>query len=181
MARYGTSEDTELSVSATGGLRSQGFSGRGITDPFMTARVGGKYALFNQHFAILGGIGGGLSEFGSFVAPDIGVSGSGVLFGTEVFTTVRYSISVPLAASNILIEEDSREDDALHRARRTHWLEITPGARVPLSRATDAPHSALTFAMPITYHVSQPSRVIRPGLEGHGFTFGMAIGYEYVM
>ncbi len=131
-ARHGL-EDVELSAEASTLLIEPGAEAVESKERRVFAgRVGAK--LGGRYLAVDGGLGGGTSAAGFFVAPDVGLITAYENCYVVPFASARLGVSVPVAARDVHTGEkgDPASENVFGRPTRTGLLTLGAGVKVPL-------------------------------------------------
>jgi hypothetical protein len=131
-ARHGL-EEVELSAEASTLLVQPGESSAAGTDKrIFTGRLGAK--IGGGNFAGDGGLGGGTSAGGPFVAPDVGFIAAYENCYFVPFGSARVTASLPVAARDVDVStSDDAPNTVIHRPTTTGILTLGAGFKIPLS------------------------------------------------
>ncbi len=122
-------------------------------DPYIwSARVGGKWApvLFQDHVALVYGLGAGTSEGGPFVSPDAGAVLAWENPYLVPFTSINGFVSEPIDARPVDVSTHEEGVGTNIQTASTTWgATVTGGLKVPISvgRSTVAPMVGMSHSL----------------------------------
>lgn len=119
-----------------------------------TARVGLRYApaFFEDHVALVGGLGGGGSTLGGFLSPDIGLSLALDNPYIVPFAQGTFFVSLPLDARSVDISPlGSPLGSRVQTPQTTLGWHAAVGLKLYIGNRSGAVHGAFSLAATVTY------------------------------